>query len=171
MRRAAFALVCAMAGGGVLPRAAVAAEAKIDVVELRQSDASLRATYAKGKQMTLPRLLLLDAQGRPLLVEVGMKGGVGRRLASALEKDKPLPTPITLPMILGEVVDAAGKPVAAADLPKADGYVVDYWAEWCAPCRELARDVEGQLKRWDDKHVVWLKIESDPEKLPERKKS
>jgi thiol-disulfide isomerase/thioredoxin len=144
--------------------------AKIDIIELRQSDESLRATYAKGKRMMLPRLLLLDAQGRPLLVEVGARGGVGHRLAAALARDKPLDTPITLDLALTEVVNGDGKSVVATDLPKADGYVVDYWAKWCAPCRELARDVESQLKRWEGKHVVWLKIESDPEKLPERKK-
>ena len=38
-----------------------------------------------------------------------------------------------------------------------------------APCRELGRDIERQLARWD-KHVVWIKIESDPEKLPENTK-
>ena len=144
--------------------------AKIDVIELRQSDESLRATYAKGKRMLLPRLLLLNAQGRALLVEVGARGGVGERLAAALAKQKPLDTPISLDLALTEVVNSDGKPVVAADLPKADGYVVDYWAQWCAPCRELARDVESQLKRWQGKHVVWLKIESDPEKLPEKNK-
>lgn len=146
-------------------------DVEIDVVELRQSDESLRETYATEKRMNLPRLLLLDGQGRPLLVEVGLRSGVGRRLAGALEKGKPLQMPVTLDLVLSEVVNADGKPVAAGDLPKADGYIVDYWAGWCAPCRLLARDIEGQMKRWDDKHVVWLKIESDPDKLPEKKKN
>lgn len=165
---AGLALLLACGAAAALPaHARDEAGAKIDVVELRQSDASLRQTYAKGKHMVLPRLLLLDGQGRPLLVETGMNGGVGRRLAKALDKGTPLKAPITLDLIVGETIDANGKPVAVADLPKADGYVVDYWAEWCAPCRELARDVEGQLKRWQGKHVVWLKVESDPQKLPE----
>ena len=150
-------------------RAADNGDTRNDVIALRQSDESLRATYAKGKRMMLPRLLLLDAQGHALLVEVGMRGGVGRRLAVALERDKPLDTPLTLDLVLTEVVNDDGKPVVVADLPKADGYVVDYWADWCAPCRELARDVQRQLKRWEGKHVVWLKIESDPEKLSEKK--
>lgn len=166
MKSLALALLLACAG---------AAHARADsvrpaVVELRQSDAALRATYgAKNVQRSLPRLLLLDGAGRPLLVETGMRGGVGRRLADALERDKPLPAPLTLDAVLAETVDANGKPVAVADLPKADGYVVDYWATWCEPCRELGRDIERQLARWD-KQVVWIKIESDPEKLPEKRK-
>ncbi len=162
----ALALLLALAGAAQ----ARADSAKPEIVELRQSDAALRATYeAKHVQRSLPRLLLLDGAGRPLLVETGMRGGVGHRLADALERDKPLPAPLTLDAVLAETVDANGKPVAVADLPKADGYVVDYWATWCEPCRELGRDIERQLARWD-KHVVWIKIESDPEKLPENRK-
>jgi thiol-disulfide isomerase/thioredoxin len=144
-----------------------------EIVELRQSDDSLRATYAKDKRMNLPRLLLLDAQGRPLLVEIGLRDGVGRRMANALEKDAPMQTPITLDFALSEIVDARGKPVSAQDLPRADAYVVDYWAQWCAPCRMLAHDIESQLHRWehDGRHVVWLKVESDPDKLPKDSKA
>jgi hypothetical protein len=164
IRFAAAALLAAV-GGGAVP--AVADTPVLDIVELRQNDEALQATYAKDKTMNLPRLLLLDAQGQPLLIEVGMRNGIGRRLAKALEGGKPLSSPATLDRVLSEVVDAGGKPVSAADLPRADGYVVDYWAQWCIPCRLLSRDIEGQLKRWDGKHIVWIKIESDPEKLPE----
>ena len=166
MKSVALALLLAFAGTAQ----ARADDTKPTIIELRQSDAALRATYeVKHVQRSLPRLLLLDGAGRALLVETGMRGGVGRRLADALEHDKPLPTPLTLDAVLAETVDAHGKPFSVADLPKADGYVVDYWATWCAPCRELGRDIERQLARWD-KHVVWIKIESDPEKLPENQK-
>lgn len=171
MRRLAMA-VCAV----VVVHAACAVEAGVvrnEVVELRQNDESLRATYAKDKRMNLPRLLLLDAQGRPLLVEVGLRDGVGRRMAKALDKGAPMQSPITLDFALSEVVSADGKAVSTQDLPVADAYVVDYWARWCAPCRMLARDIQSQLHRWerDGRHVVWLKIESDPDKLPKDHKA
>jgi len=38
-----------------------------------------------------------------------------------------------------------------------------------APCREPGRDIERRLARWD-RHVAWIEIESDPERLPENRK-
>lgn len=171
-KRVIAALLLALAAAQPLSaRADGNAGARLDIVDLHQSDQALAVTYAKGKRMMLPRLILLDAQGRALLVEIGSRGGVGGRLEAALAKDKPLDTVVSLDMVLAETVNANGSPVVAADLPRADGYVVDYWAEWCGPCRLLSRDIGRQLKRWDGKHVVWLKIESDPEKQQKKKSS
>jgi thiol-disulfide isomerase/thioredoxin len=86
-------------------------------------------------------------------------------MSEALKHDKPIAVQITLDAILAEVESADGKASAVESLPKADAYVVDYWAQWCAPCRMLARDLDGILKRWDGVHTVWLKIESDPERI------
>lgn len=142
----------------------------VEVIELRQTDEILRATYAPKKKMMLPRMVMLDGQGRLVYGGVGLPGDLGHRLHVALKDDRPIDSPIDLESILGETVRADGSAITAAALPKADAYVIDYWAEWCAPCRMLSRDLEGILKRWDDKHFVWLKIESDPEKLPEKRK-
>jgi hypothetical protein len=138
--------------------------ANVHVVELRQTEASLRETYAKGKRMMLPRLVMLDGKGRLVYGETGLSGGLDRRLHEALRKDKPVATPITLDAILAESENYDGQHVASASLPQADAYVIDWWAQWCKPCHEMARDLTGILARWSDTRFVWLKIESDPEK-------
>lgn len=144
--------------------------ALVDVVELRQTQESLSDTYQhnKNKRMSLPRLVMLDGQGRAVLGEAGYRDGLGYRLERALKQDKPLSAPITLEMVLAETEDAQGKPVATESLPKADAYVVDYWAEWCAPCRMISRDLEKFFPRWNGVHVVWIKVDSDPSKLPKK---
>jgi thiol-disulfide isomerase/thioredoxin len=151
--------------------AATETPAQVDIIQLRQTDASLRETYAKGKRMGLPRMVMLDGQGRLIHGETGLRDGLGGRLHAALKQDKPIAVPITLDAILAEVEGTDGKPVLVESLPKADFYVIDYWAEWCGPCRMLAHDLDGILKRWDGAHAVWLKIESDPQKLPEHGKN
>ena len=142
--------------------------AQIDVINLRQTDQSLRDTYARGKKMALPRMVMLDARGRLIYGQTGERNNLRIHLHEALEKDKPLSVPITLGAVLEETQDPNGKPVAVESLPKADAYVVDYWASWCAPCRMLSRDLEGILGHWDGVHIVWIKVESDPTKLPQK---
>jgi len=161
-----FALILSL---GVACAYANAAEqkAQIDVVNLRQTDQSLRDTYARGKKKGLPRLVMLDAQGRLIYGQTGERNNLRIHLHEALEKDKPLAVPITLSAVLEETQDRDGKPVSVDSLPKADAYVVDYWASWCAPCRMLSRDLEGILGHWDGVHIVWIKVESDPTKLSE----
>ena len=142
----------------------------LQIIDLRQSDQSLRDTYAKGKRMGLPRLVMLDGAGRLLYGQTGVRDGLRRHLHDAFDKDKPLAVPITLAAVLDEVQDRDGKPVAADSLPLADAYVVDYWASWCSPCRMLERDLQSILGHWDGARIVWIKVESDPEKLPEHRR-
>ncbi len=165
-------MACVLVGGiGWDVHDAQAADTGSHIIELHQTDALLREVYAKDKHVKLPRMAFFDSKGRLLVGEVGLRGGLGHRLARALDKDKPLDTPLSLARVLDGVVDGNDEPVSTHDLPDADGYVVDYWAEWCAPCREMARDIKRQMKRWqrDGKQVVWIKIESDPQKLPENR--
>ena len=58
---AVFAIGC-----GQTARAATVTNTSgaLDIVELRQTDQSLRDTYARGKKMGLPRLVMLDGRGR-----------------------------------------------------------------------------------------------------------
>lgn len=148
-----------------------AADATSYIINVHQTDAVLRKVYAEGKRVNLPRMVLFDGDGRLLFAEVGLRKSLGYRLRRALEKDKPLNAPLSLARVLDDVEDAKDQPVKVRDLPDADAYVVDYWAEWCAPCHEMARDIERQMKRWksDGKHIVWIKIESDPQKLQENR--
>jgi hypothetical protein len=144
--------------------------ALVNVIELRQTDASLRETYAKGKRMGLPRMVMFDDQGRVIYGARGFRDDLPRQLHEALKKDRPIATPITLDAVLAEVEDANGNALVVSDLPKADVYLVDYWADWCQPCRQMSHALDGALKHWEGVHSVWLKIESDPQKLPEQRK-
>lgn len=41
--------------------------------------------------------------------------------------------------------------------------LVDFWAEWCGPCRALAPTVEAVAQSWSDRaHVVKLNVDANP---------
>ena len=41
--------------------------------------------------------------------------------------------------------------------------VVDFWAEWCGPCRQLAPIVEELNKEMDNVEIVKLNIDENPD--------
>jgi thiol-disulfide isomerase/thioredoxin len=82
-----------------------------------------------------------------------------------MQRSDNLSSAITIDAILAETQHYDGKPVPRSEIPSADFYVVDYWAEWCGPCRMLARDLQSFMAKHEDTSFVWLQIESDPEKM------
>ena len=60
----------------------------------------------------------------------------------------------------------ADKPIHVTDaefdkIVKENPYVVvDFWAEWCAPCRMIAPTIEELAKKYDGK-VTFAKVNSD----------
>ncbi|WP_040159301.1 thioredoxin [Nigerium massiliense] len=56
-----------------------------------------------------------------------------------------------------EVTDATfGEQVLKADKP----VLVDYWADWCAPCRQLSPIIDELAKEYGDK-VTFLKLDTN----------
>ncbi len=39
--------------------------------------------------------------------------------------------------------------------------VLDFWASWCAPCKESAPFLEKQKKIWGENRILWVAINED----------
>jgi hypothetical protein len=168
MRGAAglFALFLLAQCAGVSP--VLSAESNVTVFDLKQTDGALQETY-QHKGMVLPRMVMLDGKGRVIYGGPGLPSDLRQRLHKALRDDVPIDSTITLEAIVNETRKSDGGPIEASELPPADAYIIDYWAVWCSPCHILSRDLNSILRGWNDKHFVWLRIESDPKKLRDKK--
>jgi hypothetical protein len=144
---------------------AAAADRNVVTIKLVQTPQALEETYAKGKRMVLPRLALMNSRGDVLYGGAGEAAALKKILSDAMQRSDNLSSAITIDAILAETQHYDGKPVPKSEIPPADFYVVDYWAEWCAPCRMLSRDLQSFMRKHDDKKFVWLQIESDPERM------
>ena len=65
------------------------------------------------------------------------------------------------------LVEKDGKPLNT--LPDADFTIVEYWADWCAPCRTQSAQLKKVIASQPGLSINVLHVEADPMKLPELK--
>jgi cytochrome c biogenesis protein CcmG/thiol:disulfide interchange protein DsbE len=77
----------------------------------------------------------------------------GRALGSKVAEGKKPPAPVfSLEELRG------GKTVSLADY-RGKVVVLNFWASWCAPCKDEAPELESAWQRWRDKDVVVVGID------------
>ena len=162
--------IAALTGALLVSSFAFADDAShVTVIELQHTQEAMKATYNGQRKVPLPRLVVFDGKRRPIIAETGFHTSLDKELHEALSRDRLITSPITLDMVLAETHDAHGATLTADQVPQADIYVVDYWAEWCGPCHMLAHTLNNTLNHWSSVRSVWIKIESDPNKKENRR--
>jgi len=146
-------------------RVAGAADASADrpAIEARLSQDKLR-TLMSNTRFSLPQLRVYDREGRLLHEFVGYDTEFLNTL-DELVKSPHAPTdqPETLSSELAAIEMADGK--ALAKPPEADVLLVEYWADWCAPCHMQFDALVEYLGARPDLNARLLHVEADPTKL------
>jgi thiol-disulfide isomerase/thioredoxin len=115
----------------------------------------------------LPQLRMYDAKGQRVLNLTGYSGAFSRMLASVLEGQGEPQASAILASELDRVRTPDHKPLDR--LPKADFTIVEYWADWCAPCHAQARDMATVLTEHPKIRVNLLHVDADLNRIrPER---
>lgn len=64
---------------------------------------------------------------------------------------------------MAEIVDVSDSSFEAEVLQSDQPVVVDFWAEWCAPCRQIAPIIKDLAQQYDGRvKVVKLNVDDSP---------
>ena len=153
--------------GRSAPSSDQASRRPVHVIEAAWNDVAANHIRSLGKafQYTLPELRIYDARRRLIFREIGDKPTINDAVLSrVIFADQPIAGPGFAETVAD--LDTADHHPAAARLP-ANGEVtiVDYWAEWCVPCRALGKQLMDWAARQPQGSVRIVKAEADVNKL------
>ena len=96
------------------------------------------------------------------LLVIGLANqGVGTSISDALDAgDRPAAPEVELSVLYsGDGVGPDGADITLQDL-RGRAVVLNFWASWCTPCRDEAPLLEGIARRYRDRDVVVLGIDT-----------
>jgi hypothetical protein len=111
----------------------------------------------------LPEFRIYDRSGALVLHEFGFEA---QAFGTALERALQTPRPIAGAPALAETLKAFSARSGCGDVTEfelhadTDFVFVEYWAEWCAPCKQQLAYVQRFLQTQPPERIAWVKVES-----------
>jgi thiol-disulfide isomerase/thioredoxin len=118
-----------------------------------------------GARFSLPRFALFGEDGREVWRFTGYPESFSRQLARQIEKGRAARKADRLEDVLPSFVTATGRRAEPRLLAETRWTMIEYWAEWCAPCKRQIADIRDFLQARPELDAKVLLVESDPGKL------
>jgi len=135
------------------------------IIEAKVKDKEL-LKMVSGKELAIPQLRIYDKQGQQVAdFSSGFEPETFKEdLDKVLRSPKPTEGKPGLKAELEIITDTKNKKLK--DLVPADFTIVEYWAEWCEPCREQSKLLKESLDTHQNLAINVLHVQADPTKLP-----
>jgi len=108
----------------------------------------------------VPRILLFDTEGQEIFAITGYDAtSFPAQIETAMKEGKRKDG--DLAQELAAVYVGEGVPFGPDDLAAAEFTFVEYWADWCAPCKKQLQDVQDLARQHPDTQLNLIKVELD----------
>lgn len=143
---------------GAAKRSAQAWPANVHLVEARLAPKEFENPKFR---LELPQLRIYDGQGRLLYDKNGYEVGQVAETLRRAKAAKPVPGKGENPLAaeLKRFQSPEGRPLAA--LPGTDLRIVEWWAEWCAPCHAQAKELAEALAKTPQTKVALVHVDAN----------
>lgn len=140
---------------------------KVEIIDAAWSSATGQRYFDLVKQgqasavPALPELRLYDQSHRLLFKATGATpGNTAERLDAALHSAQELTGP-SFAGTIGEIETRNHQPVSSHLRASRPITVFEYWAEWCAPCKVIEKELLAWASRQPSGSVRIVKVEAD----------
>ena len=133
------------------------------VVEATWTNAAKRVFVQrnqKGQSFQLPEVRAYDGAGQPILRLMPAGGSTVAQLRQAAQSRQVIAGATLDDVLTGFQLTSDGGPVRPA-LGTPTLIVVDFWAEWCVPCKAVSHDLDRWLATQPEGSVTLIRAETD----------
>ncbi|HEY2394177.1 MAG TPA: thioredoxin domain-containing protein [Candidatus Angelobacter sp.] len=164
MNRLLFVFVTFVLMAFAAAQAPTPATSKHQFIEAKLKDKEL-LRMATGKEFAIPQLRVYDKDGQQVADFSNYDEDTFKEdIDKVFRSPKPGSGKGTLKAELEIITDIKNKKLK--DIAPADFTLVEYWSDWCEPCKELAALLQESLDAHKDLSINILHVEADPTKIP-----
>lgn len=122
----------------------------------------LKMVQAGNENFELPEIEVFNSKGNLIFYKKSLSKSFREELEVAIKSS--IEGHQAISQSLEGLTDQSNHPFNLAGRTF-DIAIVEYWAEWCVPCREQQKIIESYIRQNNKINILWLKVEKDPTKI------
>lgn len=138
-----------------------------EIIELRIPPLAIQKKLIEGRsrELVLPEFEVFNSKGEGVFWLKNATAGAQLKEQLTNIVNSPIKNQRELKFVLADAVPQARNFFPLNSVAQYDLIFVQYWAEWCEPCKEQMQLVDSFIKENSEVNILWLIVERDPAQM------